>query len=108
MTDEKKFRLHLIKGQAYTFTAEAGIRRRIFDGKGRRCRVITGLYIVHRNVWLKCYDTVLLSSFVRIARLMLEERLDLKNKGLGQQKLKNTVYSLLPGELIECSEILSG
>lgn len=52
VTDEKRFRLHLIKGQAYTFIVEVGIRGRIFNGKGRRCRVITGLYIVHQNVWL--------------------------------------------------------
>lgn len=32
-------------------------------------------------------------------------RFSFKSKHLGQQKLKNTVYSLVPGEMTECSEV---
>lgn len=59
-------------------------------------------------VVIKFYDTMLLFlQGLLDPDVRGKLRFNFKSKGLGQQKLKKTVYSLDPGEIIEHYEILS-
>lgn len=61
---------------------------------------------------IKFYDTMLLFFFLQglldsDLKRKVRFRFNFKSKGLGQEKLKKTLYSLDSGEMTEYNEILS-